>query len=258
MLKLQRINFLLIVGISFSLISGCVNQQNLEYMKIKDKNTKIYNEAGLPDYRLKPNDELYIQISSLDAAEASIFADSRGQQSTQPMDPYAAYLVSYSIDKEGFLLLPVIGKILVKDKTISQVSSILSDSLSHILNQPMVKVKLVNQYISVLGYVNNPGHYPFSQDKLTIFDALGLAGDITVYGDRRDISLTRNENGKNIRSFIDLTSPDILGVESYYLRPNDIIYVKPLRKRFWGMSEFPFAILLSTLSVTLLFYSVVK
>ena len=246
------------LGIIIVFFLGCVTQRDLEYMQTKDKNTKAYKEAEMPDYKLKPNDDLYIRFSSLDAAEASIFADARGQQSTTSLDPYGAYLISYSIDKDGFLLLPVLGKIYVKDRTMSEVSSILTDSLSHILSQPMVTVKLVNRYVSVLGYVNNPGHFPFSQDKLTIYDALGLASDISIYGDRREITLTRNENGKNIRMIIDLTSPDILGSESYYLKPNDIIYVKPLRKRYWGMSEFPFAILLSTLSVTLLFYSVVK
>jgi polysaccharide export outer membrane protein len=189
-----------------------------------------------------------------------VFTSGGAQQQSEMtgINPYGASLISYAIDKDGYLLLPVLGKIFIKGKTTSQVSLILTDSLSHILSQPMVIVKLVNRYISVLGYVNNPGHYSYSQDKLTIYDALGLAGDISLYGDRREITLTRNENGKNIRFNIDLTSPDILGYENYYLRPNDMIYVKPLRKRFWGMSEFPFAIILSTLSVTLLFYSVIK
>jgi polysaccharide biosynthesis/export protein len=254
----NRIASLIISGITLILLSGCVTQHNLEYMQTKNKNTQAYTEAEMPDYKLKPNDELYIQFSSLDPAEASIFADARGSQSNTTMDPYGAYLVSYSVDKEGFLLLPVLVKIYVKDRTTSQVSSILTDSLSHILSQPMVKVKLVNRYVSVLGYVNHPGHYPYSHDKLSIYDALGLAGDITIYGNREQITLTRTENGKNIRKYIDLTSPDILGSENYYLRPNDMIYVKPLKKRFWGMQEFPFALILSALSVTLLMYTVIK
>jgi polysaccharide export outer membrane protein len=248
----------LIIGLSLIMLTGCVTQHDLEYMQTKNLNTQVYAESEMPDYKLKPNDELYIQFSSLDPAEASIFADARGAQSSATLDPYGAYLISYSIDKDGFLLLPVLGKILVKDKTLSQVSSVLTDSLSHILSQPMVKVKLVNRYISVLGYVARPGHYPYSQDKLSIYDAIALAGDITTYGNRSEITITRTENGKSTRILVDLTSSDILGSDSYYLRPNDMIYVKPLKKRFWGMQEFPFALILSTLSVTLLMYSVVK
>ena len=76
----------------------------------------------------------------------------------------------------------------MKDRTLSAVRMILTDSLSHILSQPIVTVKLVNRYISVLGEVKQPGHYPFSQDKLSIFDAVGLAGDMTNYANRNDVT----------------------------------------------------------------------
>src|SRR5664279_2601541 len=85
------------------------------------------------------------------------------------LSPYGASLISYSVDKEGYLVLPVIGKILVKDKTIQEVSLLLKDSLNHILNQPIVSVKLVNRYISVLGEVRSPGHFAYSQEKITIY-----------------------------------------------------------------------------------------
>lgn len=249
---------IIIVGMLLVQLNSCVTQRDLEYMQTKDNNVKSYSEAEMPDYRLKSNDELYIQVSSIDEAAVNVFANGGAQQSTATIDPYGASLISYSVDKAGFLFLPVIGKVYAKDRTLLEVSAILTDSLSHILSQPMVTVKLVNRYVSVLGYVTNPGHFAFSQDKLTIYDALSLAGDISIYGDRSEVILTRNENGKNIRKTIDLTSPDILGSENYYLRPNDMIYIKPLNKRFWGMSQFPFEIILSTLSITLLFYSAIK
>jgi polysaccharide biosynthesis/export protein len=119
-------------------------------------------------------------------------------------------------------------------------------------------VKLVNRYVSVLGEVKAPGRYPFLQDRLSVYDAVGLAGDMSIFADRKDVTLTRNENGKNSLIKLDLTDPNILSSEYYFLRPNDIIYIKPMKKRIWGMPDFPFAIILSALSVTLLFYSVVK
>ncbi len=85
---------------------------------------------------------------------------------------------------------------------------------------------------------------------------LGLAGDITEYGDRNDVILARNENGKNLRINIDLTSSEFMASEYYYIRPNDMVYVKPMRKKFWGMRQFPFQILLSSLSTAVLFYTV--
>jgi len=134
----------------------------------------------------------------------------------------------------------------------------LKDSLKNVLSLPVVSVKLVNRYVTVLGEVRNPGHYPFSQDRLSIFSAIGLAGDVTDYGNRNEVILIRNENKINTRYNIDLTKSEILATNFYYLRPNDLIYVKPLRNKFWGMRQFPFTILFSTITTGLLIYNVIK
>jgi polysaccharide export outer membrane protein len=244
--------------IFLGLLSSCVTQRRVEYLQDKNKNIKSFKETEFPDYRLKPNDELYIQINSLDEAAANVFSKGGQDPNIVYATPYGASLMSYSVDKDGYLLLPLIGKILVKDKTLSEVSVILKDSLNHILNQPVVTVKLVNRYVSVLGEVKNPGHFSYSQDKLTIYDALGLAGDITDYGNRNKVILIRNMNGENIRINVDITESDILASDYYNLRPNDIVYVKPLRNKFWGMRQFPFEILLSTLTTGLLIYNIFK
>ncbi len=255
-----RISLLRALALFIFFFPSCVTQRSVEYMQDRYEGVKEFNEAEFPDYKLKPNDELYIQISSLDEATTNVFSSSISQASfsTGSIQPYGASLLSYSIDREGYLLLPIIGNILVKGKTLSQVSLILKDSLRNILSQPVVSVKLVNRYVSVLGEVRNPGHYPFSQDKLSVFDAIGLAGDITDYGNRNKVILVRNENGINTRSNIDLTSSEILSSGYYYLRPNDLIYIKPLRNKFWGMRQFPFTILFSTITTGLLIYNVIR
>jgi polysaccharide export outer membrane protein len=258
-ISLCRNSSLLTSVILLCLLSSCVTQQKVEYLQDKDKHIKSFEEAEFPDYRMKPNDELYIQINSLDEEAASIFSGSRQQATyTGTIQPYGASLLSYSVDKEGYVLLPVIGKILVKGKTLSEVSLILKDSLNHVLNQPIVSVKLVNRYISVLGEVRSPGHFPYSQDKLSIYDAIGLANDITDYGNRDEVLLIRNENGKNIRINLNLSRSEMLSSDYYNLRPNDIVYVKPLRNKFWGMRQFPFSILFSTVTTGLLIYNIFR
>jgi polysaccharide export outer membrane protein len=109
-----------------------------------------------------------------------------------------------------------------------------------------------------LGEVKFPGQFPYAQDKLSVYDALALAGDITIYGDRNEVLLVRNENGENIRINLDLNDSDILASDYYHLRPNDIIYVKPLRRRFWGLEQFPYAVILSTITTALLIFTVVR
>ncbi len=243
-----------------SVLAGCVTQKEVEYLQDKTPGIRVFNETEVQDYRLKPKDELYIQIHSLDDASVNMFSGPSTQQmsSVASLQPYGASLVSYTIDREGYLLMPVIGNIFVKDKTVSQVGQMLKDSLQSILSQPDVTVKLVNRYISVLGEVRNPGHFAYAKEKLSVYDAIGMAGDITDYGNKSEVILTRNEDGKNSRIVLDLTKSGILSSEYYYLKPNDMIYIKPLKKKTWGMREFPFSIVLSTISTVLLIYTVVK
>jgi polysaccharide export outer membrane protein len=235
------------------LLTSCVTQLRVEYVQDANKSVIAFDESEFPDYTLKSNDELYIRINSLDEEAANVFTNASQQEA---LSPYAASMLSYSIDKEGNLFLPVIGKVFVKGKTLSEVSILLRDSLIHVLNQPLVSVKLVNRYVSILGEVRDPGHFSYSQEKLSVFDALGLAGDITDYGNRENVLIIRNENGKNIRANMNLTGSDVLSSSYYYLRPNDIVYVKPLRNKFWGMRQFPFTVLFSTITTGLLIYNI--
>lgn len=240
------------------IISSCVTQHNVEYLRDKNTNVKSFSETIVEQYKLKAGDELYIQIHSLDDAAANIFGGTQQTMYMGSIQPFGASLMSYSVDKEGSLVLPVIGKLAVQGMTIGQVSDMLRDALVNILSQPVVNVKLVNRYVSVLGEVRNPGHFAYAQDKLTIFDAIGLAGDITDYGNRTEVIITRNENGKNMRIHVDLTKSDILNSQYYLIRPNDMVYVKPLNRKFWGLRQFPYTVLLSTITTALLIYNVTK
>lgn len=250
--------FSIIIFIVLVLFSSCLTHRNLEYLQYQnDEGTILYNDSDIPDYKLKPWDELYIDIKSLDDPTTNVFQQVGKQQSNTGygVTPYSASLSSYMIDKSGFLELPFIGNILVEDRTIPEVTSMLTDSLNSILSNPTVTVKLVNRYVSVFGEVKNPGHFAYAQEKLTIFGAISLAGDITDYGDRNDVILVRNENGNNKRINIDLTSSNIMSSEYYYIRPNDMLYVKPMNKKFWGLNQFPWALLLSSISTAVLLYT---
>ncbi|HLO60084.1 MAG TPA: polysaccharide biosynthesis/export family protein [Bacteroidales bacterium] len=249
-----------ILAFSISLIilsASCVTQRDLEYMKKDKRVPAVVKEAPFSEYKLQPNDGLYIQINSLDDAASNIFAqNAAGGQTT--LDPYSAYLNSYVIDEQGFVQLPVIGKIKVSGITTNQVTDLIKDSVQNILSLPVITVKLVNQYVTILGEVGTPGHYVYSQNKFNVFNALGLAGDISATGNREEITLIRNENGKTNRIKLDLTSPEILSSNYFYIQPNDVIYVKPLRKRIWGMETVPFAVIFSTITTGLLIYTIIQ
>lgn len=239
------------------LLSSCVTQRKVEYLQLRKSKVKEFSNDSFKDYTLKPNDELYIQIISLDEAAVNVFSSSNIQNAIS-LTPYSASLMSHKVNGEGYLELPVIGKVLVKDKTIDEVKTLLQNAFKNILNQPLISIKLVNSYVSVLGEVRNPGHYVYSQDKLTIFDAISMAGDITDYGNREKIVILRSLDGKNLYKELDLSKSEILASDSYFLQPNDIIYVKPLRKKFWGMRQFPFAVVLSAITTAILVFDYVK
>lgn len=257
---LLRVNHILYSLILILIVSSCVTKRVLEYVQDENDSIKIFIESAFKDYKLKPNDELYINISSLDEGAADIFsyAGSRASRYEGAMTPYGASLFSHTVDRQGYLMVPLIGDLFVWNKTIPEVTTILRDSLKNILSHPIVSVKLVNRYITIIGEVRNPGHFTYSQEKLTLFDAIGLAGDITDYGDRQNIILIRNENSENKRINLNLTRSEILSSPYLNLRPNDIVYVKPLSRRIWGMREFPFSIILSAITTGLLIYNVFR
>jgi len=257
-LKWNR-SFFYIIAVSIFACS-CITQRDMEYIKDDDSQIVLFDEASIDDYLLKPNDDLFIQISSLDDISSNVFLGTNAQQSMQTgaMQAYGASLVAYTIDKDGFLHLPIVGKLYVQGISLTKAGDRIQTSLNNVLSQPKVTVKLVNRYVSVLGEVRSPGHFSYSKEKMTIFDVISLAGDITTYGDRQQVILTRNEEGKNKRICINLTESDILSSQYYYIRPNDIIYVKPLKKRFWGLREFPYAVILSSITTALLIYNVTR
>ena len=212
--------------------ASCITQRDLEYIQDDNVNIKSFQNASEEEYHLKVNDDLFIQISSPDNTTIGMFSNTGVQQAYNlgSLQPYGASLISYTIDRDGNITLPVIGKLYVVGNTISQVSDIILESLKNILNQPVVSVKLVNRYISVLGEVRNAGHFVYAHEKITIFDAIGMAGDMTDYGNRRNVVLTRIIDQNTIRVNLDLTKSAIISSNYYYLSPGDILYIKPMRK----------------------------
>ena len=248
---------IIIAGLISTSFSSCVTHKNLVYMQGKDEHIRTYADVDLPDYRLKPQDELFIQISSLDDESTNVFKKAE-QGNVFNFTPYSASLLSHQISKEGNLHLPVIGNMYVVGKTTSEVRNMIQDSLEFVLSKPTVTVKLSNRYVTILGEVRAPGRYAYSGEKLNIYEALGMAGDITDFGNRKQVSITRNENELNKIVALDLTDPEIATSEYLYIRPNDVIYVQPLRKKFWAMSEFPYSFLIAAISTGILVYTAIK
>jgi polysaccharide export outer membrane protein len=149
------------------------------------------------------------------------------------LNPGASAVTGYLVDAEGDIIFPVLGKMHVLGKTHSELAAEIERRLvseGHIMDA-VVTVKLMNFTVSVLGDVARPGQIVASGERMTIFEALSMVGDLTIYGQRHNVTVVREENGQRIIGEIDLTSKDVFKSPYYYLHQNDVVYVEPNMKR---------------------------
>lgn len=215
------------------LCSSCYHNRNLIYLQNKGlKKNKMITVANVSEpYKLQINDVVSVKVkSATDSKSAEIFnasTENPGFVST----PGNLYMEGYSIDRNGKITLPVIGALTIQGKTIEEVSELIQGEANKFLNQATVLVKLVSFKITVLGEVKNPGYHYVFNNQISLLEALGLAGDLTQFGNRTNIKLIRPvANGSSV-TMLDLTAPDLLSSPYFFLMPNDVLYVEPLSAR---------------------------
>ncbi len=142
-------------------------------------------------------------------------------------------VTGYLVNAEGAIMFPVLGKLHVLGMTHDELAKYIENRLvseGHI-KDPRVTVKLMNFKVSVLGEVNKPGQLVVDGERLTIFEALSMSGDLTIYGQRANVSVVREENGQRTIGRVDLTSKEVFNSPYYYLHQNDVVFVEPNKKR---------------------------
>jgi len=137
------------------------------------------------------------------------------------------------VDRDGNIVFPVIGTIFVKGMTKEQLRADLEKRLLQYLTDPLVTIRQLNFNVTVLGEVNRPGQYTSPTEKVTLFQALGLAGDMTAFAERTNVTLIRNEDGVEQTHTLDFTDKNLVSSPYYYLKQNDVLYVQPdeIKKR---------------------------
>lgn len=188
------------------------------------------------EYHVMPKDELTITVSTSDPEVSAPFYRKIGQTKNQTnigQGMNDAKLLDYLVDNKGYIDFPVLGKIEVMGLTTRECEALIRDKLqAHLSEVPNVTVRVANFKISVLGEVNKPGTYPVEDEQINIFQALALAGDMTLLSVRDDVQLLRTDADGNKRIIhLDLTRADVTESPYYYLRQNDVVYVKPTKAR---------------------------
>ncbi len=222
--------------ISIILLAGCTSYKKSIYLRNDNVLENAEQKNMQYEYRVMPKDELTITISTSDPASSVPFYRKIGQgkdqaQSTQGMNN--AKLLDYLVDNEGYIDYPVLGKLRVAGLTTRECEALIRKELQQYLNEePNVTVRTSNYKISILGEVKNPGTYAVSDERITIFQALAQAGDMTLFAVRDDVQLLREDSlGRHQIIHLDLTQADIALSPHYYLQQNDVVYVKPTKDR---------------------------
>lgn len=230
---MKKIFLLLLIPL---FIGGCSSYKKSIYLRNDEVLEKAQQNNKQYVYRVMPKDELTITVSTSDPASSVPFYRKIGQAKDQASSAQGmnnAKLLDYLVDNEGNIDYPVLGKLHVAGLTTRECEALIRKELQQYLNEvPNVTVRTSNYKISVLGEVKSPGTYTVSDERINIFQALALAGDMTVFSVRDDVQLLREDSLGNRRVLhLDLTSADIALSPDYYLQQNDIVYVKPTKAK---------------------------
>ena len=216
--------------------SSCVSPKTIVYFQ--GDTLKHYSQPITQQYTpvIQPNDILSIIVGSLNAEANEIF--NIANTITTPSTNYSnsgsgsrVQPLGYLVGSDGTVDIPLIGKMKIGGLQTTQAADSIRAKLLNYLKEPSVIVRNLNFKISVLGEVKSPAVYVIPDEKITLPEVLSLAGDLTIYGNRGNIMIIREENGKREYARIDLTSRSIFDSPYYYLHKNDVIYVEPVKSK---------------------------
>lgn len=235
--------------------ASCVPQKKMLYLKdaqmISETQSRNYINERSVNYKLQPGDNLFIRVlNTVDERTATALNGETGSRSSSYMSSDASiYLQSYNVDQDGYIEMPLVGKIEVKNLTVDEAKNKLQTALDKYVNQTMLIVKLANFNLTILGEVTKPGMYKVYQAQINLFEAISMAGNMTNFAKNNAVKIIRQtDNGSEIIT-VDMGQADILSSDYYYLKPNDIVYVEPLPIKQWGFTTFPYSTVLSVLSL---------
>lgn len=223
---MRRVVYLLLLMIS---ATSCLSKKELVYMQ----NDNLKETVATPmltnykPYLLQPADVLSIKVQSLEPEISNIYNIVPPSSAFGFADPGTMFLSGYSVDDEGNVNLPNVGKVKVSGLTLQQSQELIQRNVDRYITNATVVVKLINFRVSVLGEVNRPGQYFVYNERATLFDALGMAGDLTRGAARENVKLVRQTPGGSEVVLLDLKDPNIVQSKYYFMQPNDVLYVEP-------------------------------
>ncbi|MBR2618033.1 MAG: polysaccharide biosynthesis/export family protein [Paludibacteraceae bacterium] len=226
------------------LASSCITNKSMTYLQDSDKLPQ-YPKVPYTYYRIQKNDQLVIRLLSLNEEATAIF---NMQSSSSVATGY-----TYRVYDDGTIDIPFVDNIPVAGLTIREASKVIESRLKDFVPDAMVKVALANDNFYMLGLTGTKGAFPLYKEKLNIFQALALTGNVATNADRKRVRLIRPnpQGGRPIVKEFDLRTISIIDSEYYYVQPNDVLYLGPIKGDFWKIENYSSAV--GTLSTSLNF-----
>ena len=250
---MKNLRFVLMFGFASGLIlSSCSSYKDIPYFQNLDK-SRVSREdiENFTPITIQPDDILGISVSSLNPEASSVFnanlLTTDGTSNVNSNNPIIGYLV----DQKGDIQLPLIGNVKVLGLNTSQLREQVKTKLLTYLKEPVVNIRILNFKVSVMGDVGRPGIYQVQNERITLPEAITLAGDLNITANRDDIWLIRERDGKREYIPVDLTSKKLFNSPYYFLKNNDLIYIQPGRAKYASVdnSYRNISLVLSALSV---------
>ncbi len=253
-MKLQTLSIITII----LLAASCTSQKKLAYLNNLPQPTGEERFAmEIPDYRIQNRDILYITLKAM-TPEGTIndFLSGTGSVTSNLQGESGGYLFGYDVKMNGNILLPVIGEVHVEGKTLEEIRNVLQQEFNKSYNNATVECKLLSFKFTVIGEARAPGTYINFNNYLTVLEAIGRAGGVGDYGKRDRVLVVRSIEKGTKTYTLNLQDKSILSSEAYFLLPNDVVIIEPLKQKIFNMNlptiTFFLSTTLATISTTLL------
>jgi len=244
------------LGLLALILLSCGTSRKYAYLNTLPE-TSIQIPPGVTEAPFQVNDIISIQISSLDLEASMIFnSNSAASNRSSTVTGNQTEAGGYLIDANEFIFLPVLGRVKAGGLTKTELKNTILNLIisKKLLLQPTVEIRHLNYEVTVLGEVARPTVITVPSEKISLIKALGLAGDLTIYGKRDNILLIREIEGKRMTHRLDINSPEFISSPYYYLQPNDVVYVEPNRAKVAsaGRTQQLLPLVVAGLSVTII------
>ena len=218
------------IGCLVLLLSGCGSYKQVPYLQDLEALETSDTLPVMYDAKIMPKDLLTITVNTSDpeaSAPFNLTVQTNNSASSVHSITQQPSLQQYLVNNEGDIDFPVLGKLYVVGLRQSEVISLIEGKLQGQVVNPIVTMRFLNARVTVLGEVKNPGTYTLNNGRMTLLEALGIAGDLTQYASRRNVLVTRENNGKVEFARLDLRSDEVFTSPYFYLQQNDVVYVEP-------------------------------